>query len=65
MMIAMMTLMVMARVQYQICESDGDDYYSGKLEEACLNCVVDAVVIKDANHILNIIFFIFQPFYIC
>ena len=47
---------------YQVCESDGDDDedavdgdddYSGKLEEACLNCVVDAIVIKDPDHILN------------
>ena len=44
---------------YQVYESDDDDgesgdyYYSGKLEEACLNCVVDPIVIKDANHILK------------
>ena len=60
-MITMMTMMLMARV----CEGNGDgdvyddsggygdDYYSGELKEACLNCVVGAIVIKDADDILN------------
>ena len=54
-------MMLMARV----CEGNGDgdvyddsggygdDYYSGELKEACLNCVVGAIVIKDADDILN------------
>ena len=60
-MITMMTMMLMARV----CEGNGDgdvyddsggygdDYYSGELKEACLNCVVGAIVVKDADDILN------------
>ena len=31
---------------------DDDDEYSGKLKEACLDRVVDPIIIKDVDHIL-------------
>lgn len=52
----MVTMMARAHIKYVLVivyGESGDDYYSGELKEACLNCVVGAIVVKDADDILN------------